>query len=57
MALPVPENRLSFYAIAEAFLSRCLGGRYEAIGKDFEGSSVQILQGADEIPGLIENSA
>jgi dipeptidyl aminopeptidase/acylaminoacyl peptidase len=52
-----PENRLSFYAIAEAFLSRCLGGRYEAIGKDFEGSSVQILQGAEEIPGLIENSA
>jgi dipeptidyl aminopeptidase/acylaminoacyl peptidase len=52
-----PENRLSFYAIAEAFLSRCLGGRYEAIGQDFEGSSVQILQGAEEIPGLIENSA
>jgi dipeptidyl aminopeptidase/acylaminoacyl peptidase len=52
-----PQNRLSFYAITEAFLSKCLGGRYEAIGKDFEGSSVQILQGAEEIPGLIENSA
>jgi dipeptidyl aminopeptidase/acylaminoacyl peptidase len=52
-----PENRLSFFAIAEAFLSNCLGGRYEAVGTDFEGSSVQILSGAEEIPGLSQNSA
>jgi dipeptidyl aminopeptidase/acylaminoacyl peptidase len=52
-----PENRLSFLAIAEAFLSRCLDGRYEAVGTDFEGSSLEIVYGAEEVPGLIENSA
>jgi hypothetical protein len=49
-----PENRLSFYAIAEAFLSECLGGRYEPIGDDFKGSSVTVPTGAEHIPGLIE---
>jgi dipeptidyl aminopeptidase/acylaminoacyl peptidase len=49
-----PENNLSFYAIAEAFLARCLGGRCEPIGDDFSGSSLQILEGVDEVPGLAE---
>ncbi len=49
-----PENNLSFYAIAEAFLANCLKGRYEPIGDDFAGSSLQVLDGADEIPGLPE---
>ena len=49
-----PENRLSFFAIAEAFLSQCLGGRYEPIGKDFEGSSVAVPAGKEHIPGLKE---
>jgi dipeptidyl aminopeptidase/acylaminoacyl peptidase len=47
-----PENRLSFYAISEAFLANCLGGRFERIGEDFSGSSHEILEGAEAIPGL-----
>ena len=47
-----PENRLSFYAIAEAFLAKHLGGRSEGIGDDFEGSSASVKQGAEEVPGL-----
>jgi len=49
-----PENNLSFYAIAEAFLASCLEGRYEPIGDDFNDSSVQILEGDDAILGLRE---
>jgi hypothetical protein len=49
-----PENNLSFNAIAEAFLARCLGGRYEPIGDDFEGSSLKVLAGAKDVPGLVE---
>ncbi len=49
-----PENTLSFNAIAEAFLARCLGGRYEPIGADFARSSLQVLAGAEEVPGLRE---
>ena len=47
-----PENRLSFFATTEAFLSTCLGGRYQPIGDDFDGSSVQVLHGAEYVPGL-----
>lgn len=49
-----PENRLSFFAVSEAFLSRCLGGRYEPIGDDFKGSSITVPAGAREVPGLEE---
>ncbi len=49
-----PENNQAFYAITEAFLAQHLGGRCEAIGTDFQGSSVQILQGIEGIPGAIE---
>jgi dipeptidyl aminopeptidase/acylaminoacyl peptidase len=49
-----PQNRLAFYAIGEAFLSKCLGGRYEPIGDDFDGSSLQVLEGAPVVPGLPE---
>lgn len=49
-----PQNRISFYAIAEGFLQKCLGGRVEPIGRDFEGSSLEVKQGADSIPGLAE---
>jgi dipeptidyl aminopeptidase/acylaminoacyl peptidase len=44
------ENRLSFMAIAEAFLGRFLGGRAEPIGGDFRGSSLTIPVGAEELP-------
>lgn len=48
-----PENRDSFFAVSEVFLSTCLGGRYEAFG-DFAGSSTEILAGIEHIPGLVE---
>jgi dipeptidyl aminopeptidase/acylaminoacyl peptidase len=49
-----PPNNLSFYAITEAFLQPCLGGRYQPIGDDFTGSSLQVLEGAQHVPGLSE---
>lgn len=47
-----PENRLSFYAVAEAFLSEHLCGRFEPVGKDFQGSKIRVPEGADQVPGL-----
>jgi dipeptidyl aminopeptidase/acylaminoacyl peptidase len=47
-----PENRLSFFALAEVFLAKFLGGSYEPIGDDFKNSSIQILSGKEKIPGL-----
>jgi dipeptidyl aminopeptidase/acylaminoacyl peptidase len=49
-----PENRMSFYAITEAFLAKNLGGRYEPIGDDFENSSLTVPIGAADVPGLSE---
>ena len=49
-----PENRLSFFAIAEAFLAECLGGRFEPVGDDFRGSSLTVPVGAEHVPGLKE---
>lgn len=48
------ENNFSFWAISEAFLSGCLGGRSSPIGNALEGSSVQVPAGAELIPGLPE---
>ncbi len=47
-----PQNRNSFYAVSEAFLAECLGGRYEPVGTDFEGSSLEVREGAKNVPGL-----
>jgi dipeptidyl aminopeptidase/acylaminoacyl peptidase len=47
-----PENRMSFFAVTEAFLSACVGGVYEPIGQAFAGSSIEVLHGADYVPGL-----
>jgi hypothetical protein len=47
-----PPNSLAFNAVAEAFLARHLGGRYEAIGSAFENSSIAVPAGADDLPGL-----
>jgi dipeptidyl aminopeptidase/acylaminoacyl peptidase len=47
-------NSFSFWAIGEAFLARCLGGRAEPIGNALEGSSVTVPVGAEHIPGLPE---
>ncbi|MBY0307559.1 MAG: S9 family peptidase [Phycisphaerales bacterium] len=47
-----PQNRLSFYAVAEAFLAKHLGGRAEPIGDDFKGSSIKVPTGAEGVPGV-----
>lgn len=47
-----PENRLSFNAVVEAFLSRHLGGRFEPVGRDFGGSTITVPTGAEDVPGL-----
>jgi dipeptidyl aminopeptidase/acylaminoacyl peptidase len=47
-----PENNKAFSAISEAFLARHLGGRYEPVGNDFAGSSVQVKAGVEGVPGL-----
>jgi dipeptidyl aminopeptidase/acylaminoacyl peptidase len=47
-----PENSMSFWAVTEAFLAQHLGGRYEPIGDDFQGATLQVPAGADQVPGL-----
>jgi dipeptidyl aminopeptidase/acylaminoacyl peptidase len=47
-----PENRLSFYAVTEAFLAEHLGGHYEPIGDAFAGSTIEVPAGASQVPGL-----
>lgn len=49
-----PQNRTSFYAVSEAFLATHLGGRVEPFGDDLKGSSIQVPNGVDQIPGLSE---
>ena len=49
-----PNNRLSFFAISEVFLAQCLGGTYQPLGDDFEGSSVTVPEGAGHIHSLRE---
>jgi dipeptidyl aminopeptidase/acylaminoacyl peptidase len=47
-----PPNRLSYVAMTEAFFARHLGGAFEPIGGDFEGSSHEIRAGADDLKGF-----
>jgi dipeptidyl aminopeptidase/acylaminoacyl peptidase len=47
-----PANRLALCAVAEAFLARHLGGRTEPYGGDLAGSSLEVLAGAEHVPGL-----
>lgn len=49
-----PENRMSFNAVSEAFLAKHLGGRYQPIGDDMKGSTLEVSVGADDVPGLPE---
>jgi hypothetical protein len=44
-----PENRISFYALTEAFLAKHLGGRYEPVGKDFSGANFEIKAGGESL--------
>ncbi len=48
-----PQNNTAFNAVAEGFLSECLGGRAEPFG-DFAGSSISVPTGAEGVPGLVE---
>jgi len=47
-----PENRISFFAIAENFLTTCLGGSAQAIGDDAKGAALSVPDGAAIVPGL-----
>jgi len=47
-----PENRMAFTAVTEAFLAKHLGGRYQPIGDDFSGSTLEVETGGDLVPGL-----
>ncbi len=48
-----PENNLAFFGVTEVFLSEQLGGRHQWIADgDFEGSTIQVPTGAEDIPGL-----
>jgi len=49
-----PENRISFYAISDAFLSKCLSGRTEPFGTDLKGAALSVPEGAGDVPGLKE---
>jgi len=47
-----PENWRAFNAVAEAFLAKHLGGRFEPIGNDFEGSTLEFRAGRELISGI-----
>ena len=49
-----PENRLSFNAITEAFLTEHLGGRCQPIGQDFAGANLTVPAGSNQVTGLEE---
>ena len=49
-----PENRMAFNAVTEAFLAQQLGGRFQPVGEDFRGSTIQVPSGADGVPGLTD---
>jgi dipeptidyl aminopeptidase/acylaminoacyl peptidase len=46
------ENRLALFAVVEAFLAHHLGGRYEPVGADFDGSTLKFETGRELISGL-----
>lgn len=53
--LQKPQNRFSFYAVAESFLAECLAGRRQPIESgDFNSSSIEVVDGAQHIEGLVE---
>ena len=47
-----PENKKSFFAIADVFLGSCLGGEVEEIGDDLEGSTLKVPAGKELVQGL-----
>jgi hypothetical protein len=49
-----PNNNIAFNAVAEGFLSKCLGGRAEPIGDTVRKSTAKVPHGAEYSPGLTE---
>ncbi len=49
-----PENNIAFMGVAEAFLSKHLGGRFEALSDTLTKSTADIVQGEEFVPGLKE---
>lgn len=49
-----PVNSIAFFAVAENFLSACLGGRAEPIGGALTASTAQVKHGAEFTPGLAD---
>ncbi|GHD27325.1 S9 family peptidase [Halioglobus pacificus] len=49
-----PENNMAFNAITESFLAQCLGGRSQPIGNAFTASSLKVMAGSGEVPGVSE---
>jgi dipeptidyl aminopeptidase/acylaminoacyl peptidase len=47
-----PENRISFFAVAEAFLAKYLSGQSEPINDAFKGSTISVPVGAEAVAGL-----
>ncbi len=47
-----PQNRMSFYSMAEIMLGRCLGGKSAPIGDDFVGSSATVPVGLEILPDV-----
>jgi dipeptidyl aminopeptidase/acylaminoacyl peptidase len=47
-----PESWISFWAVAEQFLHKHLGGRFEPAANDFERANLQVPAGSELIPGL-----
>jgi Prolyl oligopeptidase family len=47
-----PVNRPAFFAIAEAFLGKYLGGRSQPFEGDLSGSTMKVAGGAELVPGL-----
>jgi hypothetical protein len=45
---------MSFNAVTEAFLAEQLGGRFEPVGDDFQGSTIEVPTGADDVPDLAD---
>jgi dipeptidyl aminopeptidase/acylaminoacyl peptidase len=52
-----PENNLAFFAAAEQFLGKCLGGRAEPVGEALKGSTMHVEAGGDLVPGLAQVAA
>jgi dipeptidyl aminopeptidase/acylaminoacyl peptidase len=47
-----PANRLAFFAVAETFLAKHLGGRCQPFEGDLSASTMKVEVGAELVPGL-----